>query len=294
MRGALAPALLALALFAQLAAAPARGALFDDDEARRRVEQLRARVDQLEATLQERIRGLEDTVKSQGLGDLLGDIEQIKNDIAKLRGQNEVLTYELEQASKRQRDLYLDLDSRLRKLESAGAGGAPAPGGQGGPPAAENAPPGAAGLPGTPAPGGAPAQGSTRGTLASAADAVTEQRTYEAALDQFKSGNYPAAVTSFQNFARANPKSALAPSALYWAGNAQYAIKDYRAAIGTQRQLIATYPDSQKVPDALLNIASCYAELRDNAGARRALEEIVQKYPGTEAAGKAKQRLSGR
>jgi tol-pal system protein YbgF len=101
-------------------------------------------------------------------------------------------------------------------------------------------------------------------------------------------------VTSFQNFTRAYPKSALAPSALYWAGNAQFALKDYRAAIATQRQMIATYPDSQKVPDALLNIASCYTELRDNPGARRTLEEIVKNYPGTEAAGKAKQRLSGR
>lgn len=288
MRRALAPTLLALAILLELAAAPARGALFDDEEARRRIESLRARVEQLEASVQDRVRALEDAIKNQGLRDLLGDIEQIKNDIAKLRGQNEVLTYELEQAQKRQRDLYLDLDSRLRKLESAGTGGASSAGGQGGPPAADNAPPpGAAGLPGTPA-------GGSRGPLAAAADVVTEQRTYDAALDQFKSGNYPAAVTSFQNFARTYPKSALAPSAMYWAGNAQYAMKDYRAAIGTQRQLIGTYPDSQKVPDALLNIASSYSELRDNAGARRALEEIVKNYPGTEAATKAKQRLSGR
>jgi tol-pal system protein YbgF len=102
------------------------------------------------------------------------------------------------------------------------------------------------------------------------------------------------AVTSFQAFARANPKSPLAPSALYWAGNAQFALRDYRTAIATQRQMIAAYPDSQKVPDALLNIASCYSELRDNANARRALEEIVAKYPGTEAAGKARTRLSAR
>jgi len=287
MRRALAPALMAFSLALGLASVPARGALFDDEEARRRIEQLRTRVDQLEASLQERVRGLEDTVKSQGLRDLLGDIEQIKSDIAKLRGQNEVLTYELEQAQKRQRDLYLDLDGRLRKLESASAASAPQTPGPGGPPA-DNAPPGAAQLPGTPAPGGA------RGPLASAADVVTEQRTYDAALDLFKSGNYPAAVSSFQNFARAYPKSALAPSALYWAGNAQYGQRDYRAAIATQRQMIATYPDSQKVPDALLNIASSYTELRDNAGARRTLEEIVKNYPGTEAAGKAKQRLSGR
>ncbi len=293
----LAPLVLVFALVAQLAATPARGAFFEDDEARQRIEQLRGRVDRLEGSLQERLRLLEDTVKGQGLGDLLRDVEQIKSDLAKLRGQYEVLSYELEQAQKRQRDLYLDLDGRLRKLETA-AGGSPPAAGQGGPPSTgDNAP-----LPGSPAPPGAgplppgagPPPPGTRGSLSSAADVVTEQRTYDAALDQFKNGNYAAAVASFQTFARANPKSALAPSAMYWAGNAQYALHDYRAAIATQRQMIATYPDSQKVPDALLNMASCYSELRDNAGMRRTLEEIVAKYPGTEAAGKARQRLAGR
>jgi tol-pal system protein YbgF len=285
-RAALAPWLAALALLAQLAAAPARGALFDDDEARRRIDQLRARVDQIEASL----RNVEDTVKGQGLGDLLRDVEQIKSDLAKLRGQYEVLGYELEQANKRQRDLYLDLDGRLRKLEQAASGSPPA--GPGGPPTTGDTAP----LPGSPMPpaGTGPPPPGTRGSLASAADVVTEQRAYDAALDQFKAGNYAAAVTSFQNFARASPKSVLAPSALYWAGNAQYALRDYRAAIATQRQMIATYPDSQKVPDALLNVASCYTELRDNAGARRTLEEIVKNYPGTDAASKAKQRLAGK
>src|SRR5690242_15216462 len=115
MRAALAPVVAAFALIAQLAAVPARGAFFEDDEARQRIEQLRARVEQLERSM----RSLEDTVKGQGLGDLLRDVEQIKSDVAKLRGQYEVLAYELEQAQKRQRDLYLDIDTRLRKLETA-------------------------------------------------------------------------------------------------------------------------------------------------------------------------------
>src|SRR5271166_7115237 len=124
---AIAPAALALVLAAQLAGVPARAALFDDDEARHRIDVLKGRVDQLETSLNQRIGALESTVKSQGLVDLLKDVEDIKADVAKLRGQYEVLTYELDQSQKRQRDLYLDLDGRLRKLEgSAGAPGAPA------------------------------------------------------------------------------------------------------------------------------------------------------------------------
>ena len=266
---------LAVLLFAAQLAAPARGALFDDDEARRRIEDLKNRVDLVERSLAQRLDALE--AKAAGLADLFRDVEQIKSDIAKLRGQYEVLTYELEQAQKRQRDLYLDLDGRVRKLE--GGPGAPgAPPSPGAPPVAGDA--------GAPAP--------AAGAPVAAADPASEQKSYDAALDAFKSGNFGAAVGSFQAFVRAYPKSPLAPSAMYWAGNAQYAQREFRAAIATQRQLIATYPDSQKVPDALLNIASCQIELGDVPAARRTLEEVVAKYPTSEAATKARQRLSAR
>ena len=270
-----APIALAFLLVVELATAPARAAIFDDDEARKRIEALRGRVDQIERSLAQRLDALE--TKNAGVVDLFKDVEQIKADIAKLRGQFEVLTYELEQAQKRQRDLYLDLDGRLRKLEG-GPGAAATPG-------ATEAPPAVTG-------GAGPTP--FAGTQGRPGDVAAEQRAYDAALDQFKSGNYSAATSSFQAFTRSYPRSPLAPSAMYWAGNAQYAQKDFRAAIATQRQLLAAFPDSQKVPDALLNIASAQIELGDNGGARKTLEEIVAKYPTSEAAGKARQRLPGR
>jgi tol-pal system protein YbgF len=270
-----APAALAFLLVVELATAPARAAMFDDDEARKRIETLRGRVDQIERSLAQRLDALE--TRNAGVVDLFKDVEQIKGDIAKLRGQFEVLTYELEQAQKRQRDLYLDLDSRLRKLEGGPGTAAATPGATDATPAITSGPP-------TP----------FAGTQARPGDVAAEQRAYDAALDQFKSGNYSAATSSFQAFTRTYPRSPLAPSAMYWAGNAQYAQKDFRAAIATQRQLLATFPDSQKIPDALLNIASAQIELGDNGGAKKTLEEIVAKYPTSEAAGKARQRLPGR
>jgi tol-pal system protein YbgF len=281
---AFAPAALALVLAAQLAGVPARAGVFDDDEARHRIDVLRGRVDQLESSLNQRLGALESTVKSQGLVDLLHDVEDIKADVAKLRGQFEVLTYELDQAQKRQRDLYLDLDGRLRKLEGTAGAGAPA----------ANAAPSGPDSGATAATGGAAPMAAAAHAPPGPGDVATEQRTYDAGLDQFKSGNFAAAVTSFQAFVRAYPRSPLAPSAIYWSGNAQYALRDFRGAIATQRQLLATYPDSQKVPDAMLNIASCQVELGDTAGSRRTLEDLVAKYPVSEAAGKARQRLAGR
>jgi tol-pal system protein YbgF len=258
----------------------AHAALFDDNEARARIAEVDRRLAQTQKELEDRIAALESQIKSQGLVDLFNQVEQIRSDIARLRGQQEVLTYELEQAQKRQRDLYVDLDTRLRKLEGApqASGEAPPPGG----PVAGNAPPSS--LPNV-APGGAPAPARPP------SDPAVEQRAYDAALDQFKRGDYGGAIANFSGFVKNYPQSALAPSAQYWIGNAQYARKDYRASIAAQRLLITNYPTSSKVPDALLNVASAQSDLNDNAAARRTLEELIQKYPQSEAALKAKQRL---
>ncbi len=263
-RQAVAAALLAVALLAL----PARAALFDDEEARKRIAETNAKLAQIQKQLDERVTALESQVKSQGLVDLLNQVEQLKSDVAKLRGQVEVMTFEVEQSQKRARDLYVDLDTRLRKLE-----GGP------GSPAAGDASPGAAAAASAPPAVAAPAN---------------EQRAYDTALDQFKAGNYAGAIASFSAFVKAYPKSPLAPSAQYWSGNAQFAQKDFKGAMATQQKLVATWPDSSKVPDALLNIATCQFELSDTAGYRRTLESLVARFPQSDAAAKARARLAAR
>lgn len=269
--------LAALALIAL--AHSAQAALFDDDEARKMIAQTNARLTELEKSLDARLIALDQQLKNQGL-DLFREVEAIKADVARIRGQIEVLTYELTEAQKRQRDLYVDLDSRMRKLE--GGPGASTP--QASDPAAGAAPPDAVAN----APAGTPAATPT------APPAANEQRAYDVALDQFKRGDYVTAIASFQSFVKTYPRSPLASSAQYWVGNAQFARKDYRTAIASQRQLIQLWPDSAKVPDALLNIASAQSELADSAAARRTLEELIGKYPQSESAAKAKQRLGMR
>ncbi|MEO8487307.1 MAG: tol-pal system protein YbgF [Betaproteobacteria bacterium] len=274
-------------------AGSAGAALFDDDEARKRIADTNVRFSQVQMQLEDRIAALEQQLKAQGLVEMLGTVEQIKADIARLRGQLEVLTFELAEAQKRQRDLYVDLDSRLRKLETApapvavpvlpvsalvpGVPGAAGPVATGAPPGPSMPPPPAAALP-APTPG----------------DAAAEQREYDAALEQFKRADYPGAIASFGAFVRTRAKSPLAPSAQYWIGNAQFARRDFRAAISAQRLLMQVYPDSAKVPDAMLNVSSAQGELNDNAAARRTLEELIAKYPTSEAAAKARQRLGVR
>ena len=277
-----------------LVAHAAHAALFDDDEARRRVEATNIRLSQLERRVEERLAALEQQVKGQGLADIANQLQLLQADVAKLRGQVEVVTYELEQSQKRQRDLYVDLDTRMRKLESAATErsapptpGAPAePGTPGAPPSEPAAPPPAAATPPGPVAALPPAR--------NAADGVAEQRAYDAALDHFKRGDYAGAINAFNGFLKSYPRSPLASSAQYWLGNAQYARRDFRGSIATQRQLLKDYPDSGKAPDALLNIASAQADMGDSAAARRTLEQLIRDYPKTDAATRAKQRLGVR
>jgi tol-pal system protein YbgF len=275
----------------------AHAALFDDEEARRRIDATNQRLTVLQRQVDDRLALLEQQAKSGALADLATQIQLLQSDLAKLRGQIEVVTYEIEQSQKRQRDLYVDLDSRLRKIETAAAAMPPAPAEPANPPNA--AAPASGAQPGAP-PSAGPVAGPPPTTVATApparntSDGVAEQRAYDAALDLFKRGDYQGAIAGFGSFVKTYPRSPLASSAQYWMGNAQYARRDYRASIVTQRQLLKEFPDSSKAPDALLNIASAQADMGDNAAARRTLEELIAKYPKSEAGTRARQRLGVR
>lgn len=238
-----------LAALLLVAALPAQAALFDDEEARKRIEQLRvelnARMDKLEAA-------------SRGQIELANQIEALKAEVARLRGQVEVLTNEIESTQKRQKDFYVDLDNRLRKLEpQAGAEAKPA----------EAKP---------------------------AIDPAAETRDYEAALNLFKAGKHKDALAAFLAFVKAYPASPFLSSAHYWAGSAHYQLGEYKKAIEQFAKLSATWPDDAKAPDALLGQANCQQESGDAKGARKTLETLVAKYPSSAAAAVAKQRLAKR
>ena len=278
-----------LTLFA--AANAAHAALFDDEEARKRIDATNQRLSSLQRQVEDRLALLEQQAKSGAVADLATQIQLLQGDIAKLRGQIEVVTYELEQSQKRQRDLYVDLDTRLRKIESAGAQASAAPEANA---AAADAPPGGPAAPPATAPGPAPNVGAAAPPPRTANDGVAEQRAYDAALDLFKRGDYQGAINAFGSFIKTYPRSPLVASAQYWIGNAQYARRDYRASIATQRQLLKEFPDNSKVPDAMLNIASAQADMGDSAAARRTLEELIAKYPKSDAGTRARQRLGNR
>ena len=289
MRRSCAAGALGIALL--LAPVLAHAALFGDDEARKQIAAERVRITELQKQVDGRLGRLEEQLKGQGLLDLQTQLQQTRDDMAKLRGQIEVLNNSIENTTKRQRDMYIDLDTRLRRFESGGAapaaGAAPPPvTAAPSPTIATVAPPGPAAIPPATAPPAA---------MAAPAQVTldpNESRAYESAQSQRRIGNYQGAIFAFQNFLKQYPKSTLAPRAQYWIGDSYFNLRDYRNAIGAQQTLVKAWPDSPSVPDALLNIASSQAELGETAVARRTMEEIVGKYPASDAAEKAKRRLA--
>jgi tol-pal system protein YbgF len=261
---------LILACVLSLALAQPAWALFGNTELSNQLKATQQRVDALDARLGKLEAALQD---NQQLLNLLKEVETLKAELAKLRGQTEVQVHQLDTLGKRQNDLYADLDQRVADLAKAAK---PAPAAD----AAQTAS----------VPAGAPAAAATAGN--SPADPQLESRSYEAALAQFREANYPAAIVGFNGFIKAYPDSALASNAQYWIGYSHYALKDYKTALAHQQKLLAAYPASNKVPDALLNIATNQIELGDLAGARKTLEDLVARHPGTQAATLAARRLS--
>jgi tol-pal system protein YbgF len=100
-------------------ATQASAGLFDDDVARQQVNDLASKVQTLQQQNQQRLEQLE--ASNKRVLDLVRQLDAQKEEIAKLRGANEVLQFNLDEAIKRQKDLYVDLDARLRTIEQAKA-----------------------------------------------------------------------------------------------------------------------------------------------------------------------------
>ncbi len=246
-----------------LAASSASAGLFDDEEARRAILELRQQVDSLKQVKSDKVdadRNLAEVAQRaseeaaqlrRGILDLQSQLETTRADVAKLRGQNEQLARDLSEFQRKQKDTDGALDDRLRKFE--------------------------------------PLQVSVDGREFPAAPA--EKKDYEANLAVFRKGDFAAATNGFVDFLNRNPQTGYRASALFWLGNAQYAGKDCKSALVNFRSMIALAPDHVHAPEALLTIASCQVEAKETKAARKTLEDIIATYPTTDAANAAKDRL---
>jgi tol-pal system protein YbgF len=262
----------------------ANAGLFDDDEARKAILELRQRLDVARAASEaglaaqtrqtEELRKAQDDARKQAIEqlatqlsmqqaeqisvlkrsllDLQNQIETLRADLARLRGQDEQLARDVSDIQRRQKDISQGIDDRIRKFE--------------------------------------PVKVSLDGKEFSVEP--NEKRDYEAALAVFRKGDFAASAPIWIDFIKRYPQSGYNPSAYFWLGNAQYATRDYKESITNFRSMVAASPDHPKAAEAVLSIANCQIELKDTRAARKTLEDLIKAYPQSEAAVAAKDRLS--
>lgn len=225
-------------------------ALFEDEDARRAILDLRQRMESAQQSLKNHD---EDQARLRSaLLDLQSQIDALKAELSRARGQNEQLMRDLSEVQQRQKDVQMGVDERLRRFE--------------------------------------PIKVSVDGREFMAEP--QEKRDYDAAMESFRKGDFSASAAMLNGFVLKYGQSGFLPSALFWLGNAEYATRDYKESLMHFRQMLTLAPAHPRSPEAMLAISNVQIELKDLKAARKTLEDLMKAYPSSEAATTAKDRLA--
>lgn len=253
------PSLLGLASLSVACLWPLQAhALFDDDEARKAILDLRQKFEAYRAETDAKLNRLSGESREAGsasqrsLLEMANQNEQLRAEMARLRGQNEQLAREVSELQRQQKDVQAGVDARLKQVEP------------------------------------------TKVTLDGVDFNATpeEKRDYDAAMELLRKSDFPGASAAYSGFLRRFPGSGYTPTALYWLGNAQYANRAYKEAIESHRRLVSQFPTHVRTPEAMLAMANSQVELKDTKSAQRTLETLVRSYPQSEAAAAGRERLA--
>ncbi|HEX3602820.1 MAG TPA: tol-pal system protein YbgF [Steroidobacteraceae bacterium] len=218
--------------------------------------------------LDTRLQRIERVMANQSLLDIANQLEALRSDVRGMHNDVDQLHNANDASRKQQRDMYADLDQRVKNLESRGAAAAAPPSG-----AASGG--GGAATPAAP-------DGGSNGE---------DKAGYQAAFNLLKEGQYDRAIAAFQKFLAAYPDSSLADNGQYWLGEAYYVNKAYPEAQAAFQRVVDKYPQSRKLADALLKIGYCRYEMKQWESAREVLGQVVARFTDTPAARLAQQRL---
>ena len=232
--------------------------LFDDNEARQAILDLRKQLDQVNETHRVKQAELNSQMQDELIQlrrtmlELNNQLESLRADLARQQGAQEQLAREVADIQRRQKDVSQSVEERLRRFEPQKA------------------------------------------MIEGKEELVDpdEKRSYDAALSLLRSGDFNGAAVSLGNFQRRYPSSAYAESAKFWLGNAYYGKREYKDAIAAFRSLVNAAPAHSRAPEALLSIANCQAEMKDTKAARHTVEELIKAYPASEAAQAGRERLA--
>jgi len=254
-------------------------------------------------SLAERVSRLEQQAQAnQANASTVNQISELQQQNAQLQGKIEELQHQLQTMQDTGKSQYVDLDTRMGRLEGNRAGAAPGTG-----PASASAattptpasadsttddmmapPPQPASI--TPVGGRGAAPAATKAPAPQAVDPA-QQTAYNAAFTALRGGDFATSAKGFKDFLTKYPDSPLAPNAYYWLGESYYGATNYSVALEAFKRLVGHWPTSEKAPDALLKMGYCQQLLKQQNEAVATLKSVSVKYPGSKAASLAAERL---
>lgn len=249
-----------------------QAALFDDKEARKKILEVESKslsnheaqqsaindLKKSQVAIEKRLAAIEAVIQGQGLVEMQNQIEALKQEVAQLKGDLEVVNHNLEATQQRQKDLYTDTDTRLRRIESG------------------------------------PVSSTSTSSTATQNNVASEEKDVKAFAEAeafSKSAKHKEAFAAYDAFLKEYPTSKLASDALYGMGYSQFALKNYKSSIATQQKLLEAHPDSAKAPDAMYNMANSQIQLGQVTNAKKTLRELISKHPNAEIIPSAQKRL---
>ena len=255
-------------------------AIFEDEEARKKINEMQDQLNNIEKSLEFKIN----QKFSKNLSKYSSELNELHDTISKLIGDVEVLQFELKNSEERNKVLYKELNERMSKLESL----------------IEvqsqniiNKPP--ANIVKNPSENNIneilKESLTEENELAPLVDKNIELDAYAEADSLVKATKYKEAFKALDKFITTYPNSELISKAKYRLGYSQWALKNYNAAIKTYSKIIKIHPNSETIPDAIYGIANCEIQLTRITKAKKTLRNLIKKYPQSEIIPKAKRRL---
>ncbi len=197
------------------------------------------------------VQPAETEAQMQGLADRIGDLEET---LTRLNGQNETLTFELEQTRKALTDAQTankSLGDRLAALEARTT-------------AMESA---------------APADDTVAEADGPAHDVGDPDVAFQRARQMMLDGDYDSAERSFADFVKRYGDTPKGPEARYWLGKTQSVRGAHNDAAASYITAIRGWPKTTWAPDAVLELSRSLVATRKPAEACQVLDELARRYP---------------
>ncbi|MCG3460441.1 cell division protein CpoB [Xenorhabdus bovienii] len=202
---------------------------------------------------------------SQLLTQLQQQLADSQRDIDTLRGQIQENQYQLNQVVERQKDIYQQLDKIANPSSDTEGDNTATPSAKtdGNPPAAP-------------------------------ASTGNEKGDYDAAVAlAINTKEYDKAISAFQKFVKAYPKSKYLSNTNYWLGQLNYNKGKKDDAAFYFATVVKDYPKSQKSSDSLYKVGLIMQEKGQKAKAKAVYQQVVKQYPGTNSAKMAEKKIAG-